>query len=222
MRLLTQEIKKKLPPIRGQEQLGEDAVIYCKFFTPDSSWTWYVTEGSPVKDDDGKEIDFEFYGLVDGHCQEYGYFVLSELEKTTGPMGLHIERDKWWKPMTIREIRRSIDGLPPEPDSLDPGEPLVYEPAEPTESEMIEAIREITDRIKERDAEIVAECGEKVMLRVSKTTKDTTKYGKFLVPVRCDCEKSKFLCYPEDGACICGIYKHHVHCAKCGGVSQVG
>lgn len=30
-----------------------------------------------------------------------------------------------------------------------------------------------------------------------------------------------FLCYPEDGKCSCGVYKHHVHCV-CGGITQVG
>jgi len=222
MKLLTQEIKKTLPPIRGQEHLGEDAVIYVKFFTPDSSWTWYVTEGQPCIDEDGKEIDFEFFGLVDGHCQELGYFVLSELESATGPMGLHIERDMWWKPLTVREIKRSIEGLPPEPDSLDPGYPLEYEPAEPSEAETIEAVRDLVRTLNGREAEVIAENGEKVMLRIGETTKDTAKYGSFLVPGWCDCEKSKFLCYPEDGACHCGIHKHHVHCANCGGVSQAG
>jgi hypothetical protein len=28
--------------------------------------------------------------------------------------------------------------------------------------------------------------------------------------------------YPMDGECECGMWKHHVHCATCGGVSQVG
>jgi hypothetical protein len=28
--------------------------------------------------------------------------------------------------------------------------------------------------------------------------------------------------YPQDGECKCGVYKHHVHCAKCGKISQVG
>jgi len=222
MKLLTKEIRKILPPIHGQENLGEDAVIYCKFFTPDSSWTWYVTEGSPIKDESGKEIDFEFYGLVDGFEQEYGYFNLSELERVTGPMGLHIERDIWWKPMTVREIRRSINGLPPEPDNLDPGEPLVYEPAEQQENETIKAVRELVNSLKGRELEIESECGEKVMMQIRDTDNDTSKYGKFLVPEWCKCKQSKFLCYPEDGVCHCGVYKHHVHCAKCGGVSQVG
>ena len=38
----------------------------------------------------------------------------------------------------------------------------------------------------------------------------------------CQCEEDEFLCYPENGACTCGVFKHHVHCKKCGGISQVG
>ena len=37
----------------------------------------------------------------------------------------------------------------------------------------------------------------------------------------CECGKDEFHSYPEDGQCVCGMYKHHVHCT-CGGVMQVG
>ena len=38
----------------------------------------------------------------------------------------------------------------------------------------------------------------------------------------CDCEADTgFHSYPEDGACPCGVYKHHVH-GLCGRVTQVG
>lgn len=37
----------------------------------------------------------------------------------------------------------------------------------------------------------------------------------------CNCERPEFLCYPEDGQCVCGIHKHHVHCV-CGKVMQIG
>ena len=106
MKLLTHEIRKKLPPIHGQEHLGDEAIIHCKFFTPDSGWTWWVLEGGPVLDDDGDETDFEFFGLVEGFEQEYGYFVLSELESIKGPMGLNIERDKWWKPQPVKNVKK--------------------------------------------------------------------------------------------------------------------
>jgi len=34
-------------------------------------------------------------------------------------------------------------------------------------------------------------------------------------------ENNSFLCYPEDGQCSCGEYKHHVHCAH-GRIIQTG
>jgi len=104
MKLLTQEIRRKLPPLYAQDGKGGNAVVYVKYFTPSSSWTWYATEGEPVRGDSGKEVDFRFFGLVDGHCRELGYFVLSELEEVRGPMGLPIERDLYWKPKTLGEI----------------------------------------------------------------------------------------------------------------------
>jgi len=104
IKLLTKEIRKKLPPLYSQEAKGGKAVAYVKYFTPSSSWTWYITEGSPIKDESGQEVDFHFFGLVDGHEKELGYVALSELENARGPMGLPIERDLWWKPKTLEEI----------------------------------------------------------------------------------------------------------------------
>ena len=105
MKLLTKEIRKKLPPLYAQDGKGGKAVVYLKYFTPSAQWTWYVSEGEPVLDENGKEeIDFQFFGLVDGHEKELGYFNLSELENARGPMGLPIERDLYWQPKTLEEI----------------------------------------------------------------------------------------------------------------------
>ena len=95
MKLLTQEIRKKLPPLYSQDGKGAKAIAQVKFFTPDSNFTFYATEF------DGKDT---FFGLVEGHEKELGYFSLSELEKVRGPLGLPIERDLWWKPKTLEEI----------------------------------------------------------------------------------------------------------------------
>ena len=103
MKLLTKEIRKKLPPLYAQDGKGGKAVAYLKLFTPDSSFSYFLTEGSPVMED-GREVDFELFGLVDGHCRELGYVMLSELERVRGPMGLPSERDLWWKPKTLEEI----------------------------------------------------------------------------------------------------------------------
>ncbi|MFP4029674.1 MAG: DUF2958 domain-containing protein [Candidatus Brocadiia bacterium] len=118
MKLLTKKLREKLPDLYSQEDMGGEAVAYVKFFTPDSDWTWYVTEGSPVATgDDRHDISFAeaeeqgletrdvlFFGLVDGFAKELGYFRLSELREARGPLGLPIERDIDWGPKTLEDI----------------------------------------------------------------------------------------------------------------------
>jgi len=95
MKLLTKEIRKKLPPLYSQDGKGGKAVALVKYFSPSSSWTWYASEF------DGEDT---FFGLVDGQFKELGYFSLKELEEVRGPMGLPIERDLYWHPKTLEEI----------------------------------------------------------------------------------------------------------------------
>jgi len=104
MKLLPKEIREQLPPLYSQDGKGGRAVVHVKFFTPSSSWSWFVTEGEPVLDESGREVDFGFFGLVEGHEKELGYFTLGELEEVRGPMGLPIERDIHFKPRTLAEI----------------------------------------------------------------------------------------------------------------------
>ena len=100
MKLLTEELKKKLPPLYATENVEvEDKVALIKFFHPMSSWTWYVVEGGYNKD----LGTWLFFGLVDGFESEWGYFTLQELE-TTKVHGLGIERDLYWKPKKLREF----------------------------------------------------------------------------------------------------------------------
>ena len=59
MKLLTQEIRKKLPALYSQEDKGSKAIAHVKFFTPDSNpWSWYATEWEPILNDSGSEIDY--------------------------------------------------------------------------------------------------------------------------------------------------------------------
>ncbi len=97
--LLTKEIRDSLPPYGSQDGKGDAAIVYAKFFTPYSNWTWLVLEE-----------DLEngcLYGLVKGHEVEYGSFSLEELESLEGPMGLQgVERDTSFKPMTLGEAKK--------------------------------------------------------------------------------------------------------------------
>ncbi len=45
------------------------------------------------------------FGLVDGFEQELGYFSVDELEQVTGPLGLHVERDLYWTPCPLSQVR---------------------------------------------------------------------------------------------------------------------
>ena len=95
MKLITEEIRKTLPPLYANEN-EKDPIARVKFFTPWTSWTWYATEF------DGEDI---FFGLVDGFEAELGYFSLAELESITGPAGLTIERDLYFKPTPLSQLQ---------------------------------------------------------------------------------------------------------------------
>ena len=97
MELLTKELREQLPPLYSQEHEADPLVI-CKFFTPDSSWTWYAIEF------DGQDV---FFGLVVGFEEELDYFRLSELTQARGPLGLPIERDLHFQPTRLSLVRKS-------------------------------------------------------------------------------------------------------------------
>src|SRR3989442_14234515 len=97
MKLLTAELRASLPTLYAQEKVP-DPIVHAKFFKPDSNWTWYVTEG------EAEEDDFRFFGYVCGLEEEWGYFVLSELESARGPMGLAIERELYFKPSAFSQV----------------------------------------------------------------------------------------------------------------------
>ena len=94
--LLDQESRDRLPELYTGEEQGLDALAQVKFFTPDSNWTWYSSEF------DGTDI---LFGLVVGMEIEFGYFSLSELQSVRGPLGLPIERDLYFEPKSLRELR---------------------------------------------------------------------------------------------------------------------
>lgn len=88
MKLLTQEITKKLPRLYATKDVPKgEKVVICKFFNSCGQGTWYAIEGQEEGD------DFIFFGLVDLFEKEMGYFSLGELESARLPFGLKIERD---------------------------------------------------------------------------------------------------------------------------------
>jgi Protein of unknown function (DUF2958) len=93
---LPAEVLARLPRL-GATEGTPDPLVQIKYFTPDSSWTWFAIEYDP--------IDGVFFGLVDGFEEELGYFTLAELTEARGPHGLRIERDLWFEPRPLSLVR---------------------------------------------------------------------------------------------------------------------
>ena len=87
--LLPESVAKTIPPLYATQH-DKDPLVRVKWFTPDSSWTWYVTEYDPA--------DRLCFGLVVGFEREFGNFSLDEIEEVRGPLGLRVERDLHFTP----------------------------------------------------------------------------------------------------------------------------
>ena len=94
MKLITEELRKALPPLYSREK-DKDPMVICKFFLPMTKWTWYAMEF------DGEDT---FFGYVVGDNPELGYFTLSKLERITEAYGL--EQDMSFKPTRLSEIKK--------------------------------------------------------------------------------------------------------------------
>jgi hypothetical protein len=100
MKLLTKEIEGRMPKLYATEAVPTgEKIVQVKFFDPSGSWTWYAVEGERTEDG-----DYHFFGLVDGHVKEWGYFSLRELESIRGRFGLGIERDIYFDPVPVVDV----------------------------------------------------------------------------------------------------------------------
>ena len=102
-KLMTKELGDTIPALYANEKVKDyDSVLApAKLFSPYSNWTWYITEWNAETG--------ECFGLVEGVETELGYFSLDELAEVTvfGTVPA-VERDLYWKPTTLGEIRRGL------------------------------------------------------------------------------------------------------------------
>ena len=99
--LMTKELGDTIPALYANENAANynDVLALAKLFSPYSNWTWYITEMDPETG--------TCFGLVEGFESELGYFDLTELSEVTMLGGVPaVERDLYWQPKTIGEIRR--------------------------------------------------------------------------------------------------------------------
>ncbi len=104
LRLLPYAIRENLPILGSQRKLGGRAKALVKWFTPDGSLAYYITEGSARRTPDGKAVDYLLYGLVVGRDRRFDYFWLSDLMRYHSPRGMRVERDPRWRPKRLDKI----------------------------------------------------------------------------------------------------------------------
>ena len=116
MKLITAEIKKKLPLVSEITDANTSPII-VKFFGG-GSYRLYVVAGDvylkdkdePVKlsevTDYSQINDIHFYGYVTGlQCDEWGYTSCNELKNVKFQFGLGIERDMHWDmKYTVKDV----------------------------------------------------------------------------------------------------------------------
>jgi hypothetical protein len=96
LNLLTQTLLNRFKEV-GKQDIN-DPIIIAKFFAPSTAWTWYATSYD--------EEAGLFFGIVCGTHIELAYFSIQDLKGMRGPMGLHIERDLYWKEKRLSELSK--------------------------------------------------------------------------------------------------------------------
>lgn len=100
MKLITPKLKVAFKK-QGDtsEKSAKDIKVIAKFFCPWGSATWFATDYY-----EDENICFGYANVMGDDCAELGYFSVDELEKQEGPMGLRIERDRYWEEHTLEEV----------------------------------------------------------------------------------------------------------------------
>ena len=94
--LIPKRIKEQIPKLYDTEE-QDDPVVYVKLFL--DNFTWYITE---LSIDDN--ICFGY--VVSPFGSELGYFSLNEIEEVKGSLGTKVERDLYFEPTALSQIKR--------------------------------------------------------------------------------------------------------------------
>ena len=96
--LIPSTLLSEIPDLYASENVV-DPLVRVKLFTPDSNWSWFITE---ISQSDGDTC----FGLVVGLEVELGYFSLSELSQLHGPLDLSVERDLYFTPRPLSAVQK--------------------------------------------------------------------------------------------------------------------
>ena len=135
--LMTGNLAVAIPAIGASAQVADcdDILAHAKLFSPYSNWTWYICEWDAETG--------QCFGLVEGLETELGYFDLTELAETTVYGGVPaVERDLYWEPRTLGEIKSGSRGDPPASEATDGGTTVTDETHREIRSSHVSSIGE--------------------------------------------------------------------------------
>ena len=98
MKLMTKELEDRFAKVGSQDDVA-DPLIVAKFFNPCGAGTWYATEYEPAT-----RLFFGYVSIFGDHNDEWGSFSLDELEAFRGPLGIGIERDRYFGEKRASEV----------------------------------------------------------------------------------------------------------------------
>jgi len=90
MKLMTKTLEKRFAQVGSQAE-EKDPLVIARFFNPNGAGTWYATEYDPQR-----QLFFGYVSIFGDHNDEWGSFSLEELQSYRGPLGLGIERDRFF------------------------------------------------------------------------------------------------------------------------------
>lgn len=102
MKFITQQLKTRFAQI-GEQQDEKDPLVIARFFNPCGPTNWYAIAYYPERN--------LCFGYVEAliadcpHCDEWGYFSITELEAVkVPPLGIGLERDIHFEECRFSEL----------------------------------------------------------------------------------------------------------------------
>jgi len=140
----------RLPKLYATEG-QDDPVAQVKYFLPEGRLAYYTIEYSPVAPDETPDLFFGYLVSPLGpDCDELCYITLEQIKTLRSPtLNLPVERDLWFRPKPLSEVRTELAGNEDNPDPKpvipDP-EPSGDPPAETAAAAQAEQQPSLPDR----------------------------------------------------------------------------
>lgn len=139
-----------IPKLYAQDGFN-DPVVFAQVFLAEGRWTFYILEYDHIAPDDTPDLMFGYLlSPLGPDCDELCYMTLEQIAELRSPtLNLPVERDLWFRPRPLSEIRAeragNEDDPNPKPVIPDP-EPAGDPPAETAEAAQAEQPSPLPDR----------------------------------------------------------------------------